>query len=143
MIVDAPGTCAAPYPVDMTAMATFSGTIERRQLPGGASYSVDEDIMITFRINQADAVTYSVTGSLDASCVGASTTVQPDLLQLVVLPAGASCPTAGKLLVVLEGMAHAITYTASGGVRIDVGADGFPDAIYASCEDPQIEQCFE
>jgi hypothetical protein len=139
--VSTPGSCAEPYPTATTIMATFVGSIEKEVLSSGDSYSVDEDIMVTFSVTGAGSVSYAVSGSVDASCADDVADVQT--LQPVVLPPGSACPTGGILVVLLEGMQNRVSYTAGGGVNIDVNGDLVNDASYPSCTDPQIAVCFE
>ena len=46
-----------------------------------------------------------------------------------------ACPSAGTLLVTGDAATTAVEFTASGGVRVDVGDDGTVDAEYESCRE--------
>jgi hypothetical protein len=135
------GTCDAPFPLDQTATATFDGTIEKNIVDTPAAFSVVQDVMMTFRLESDGTTRFTVNGFLDASCVSGVATVQT--LEPVVTGDGAICPTVGEFLIVLDGVEHKIRYTESGGVVFDVGADNVLDAVYPTCDDPLIEQCFQ
>jgi hypothetical protein len=135
------GTCEAPFPLDETAASSFVGTIDKTIVDTAATFSVGENVMMTFRLESDGTTRFTVNGSLDASCVAGVATVQT--LQPVVTAGGEDCPTEGLFLIVLNGELHEIAYTPTGGVEFDVGGDNFVDAVYASCDDPLIEQCFQ
>ncbi len=141
VIVSAPGTCADPYPANQTIMATFVGTLVKTLVPGGELALAEEDLMVTFSVDALGKVTYSVGGSINASCVGAPASVFTSAP--LTLGAGASCPSAGSLGIILNGALHEIAYSSGGGVSIDVDDNGFPDAVYGSCDAPEIGSCFE
>lgn len=77
-----------------------------------------------------DVVT--LTGKLNSTCLGTEVTYTTSTA--LVFPVAAACPNAGVLLVADSVATDRLTYSATGGVDIDLGNNGgAADESYASC----------
>ncbi len=96
------------------------------------------DVTVGITLTGGGGSESTVNGTADTDCAGATTivTVEP-----IVVVGGADCPTAGKVRVTFSDGTSLVTYTATGGIEIDLGDDGSVDETFDSCDDTGLAAC--
>jgi subtilisin-like proprotein convertase family protein len=114
------------YNVTVNGMAGFTDHASGQTLNG----SFTNFVLTDDTTGGSDVI--MLAGMLDSTCLGTAVTYSTPTA--LVFPLNMACPNAGALLVSANAMTDRITYTASGGVQIDLGNNGgAPDETYASC----------
>ncbi|MFI5364735.1 MAG: proprotein convertase P-domain-containing protein, partial [Candidatus Binatia bacterium] len=128
------------YSMTLNGAATFSGASV-----GGTLAAVFTNFVLTDDSTSGnDSVTLN--GKLNSTCLGTEITLDIAPAQAMdaalTVQAGAVCPSAGSLRATQMGITDRVTYTAAGGVQIDLGNNGgAPDESYGSCLDPTLYTC--
>ena len=128
------------YTMTITGAATFSGASV-----GGTLAAVFTSFIFTDDSTSGnDSVTLN--GKLNSTCLGTEITLNIPPAQVMdaalTVQAGAVCPSAGSLRATQMGTTDRVTYTAAGGVQIDLGNNGgAPDKSYDSCLDSSLYMC--
>jgi len=122
------------YRMTLNGMASFTD-----QGSGDSFAGTFTDFALTDDTTSGNDVV-TLDGMVNSTCLG--TTVTYSTPTALVYSAGTPCPTAGSILSTAGGTTDRITFTALGGVEIDLGNNGgIPDDSYASCTDPALRAC--
>jgi hypothetical protein len=79
-----------------------------------------------------------VNGEITSTCFGTAVDFSSD--NPLAVTAGA-CPHSGAVEVSANGTTDLVTYTAGGGVQVDVHNDGSVDQTFGTCHDPALLDC--
>ena len=81
----------------------------------------------------------TIDGQLSSTCLG--TAVMFSTPVALSLTPGVVCPAGGAVLVTESAKTDRLTYTATGGINIDLGNNSTIDEMLAACLDSQLYQC--
>ena len=122
-------------PVVFTMTINGPLTITGPAFGGDFSGNFTDFVFTDDRSSGADVVRLS--GQVNSACFGTPVTyaTQTEL----TIPAGLACPSAGVLLISARGVTDRVSFTATGGVAIDLGNNGgAPDQTFQSCTDSAL-----
>jgi hypothetical protein len=93
-----------------------------------------------FEVSGAGAVAQlSISGLVSSDCIGEVEFVSDQPLRI---DPAAECPLGGALgLSFADDTTHAVRFTATGGLEIDIGADEVVDTSVPSCRDQSLARC--
>ncbi|MBI4516957.1 MAG: hypothetical protein HY699_14195 [Deltaproteobacteria bacterium] len=106
---------------------------------GGTSFDATYDNFeiindATSGVNQVE-----ISGDVTSGCFGGTVTFLTSVP--LNLTGETPCPEAGTVEVISTAGADQVRYTASGGVEVDLGADGTVDEQFPTCTDPRLYEC--
>jgi len=135
--IDSPGSCpGVPLPVGQPFGVVVDATIEASGRGRNVSGSFNVNETVTQNADGSSLV--EATGSVDTECTGP---VSFETIEPLTYPANGDCATGGQMRVSLDEGDSIVTFTASGGLEIDYGADGSVDDTYRSCTDAKLKKC--
>jgi hypothetical protein len=125
-------------PNGCTIDAALNGSVTNADVRVGTQFATDFTNFHVVQHPQAGALLLELNGTVGTDCLGHVTlsTIEP-----VRIASGATCFTAGRLQAQLGDETASVTYTGSGGVDLDFGADGSVDQHFASCTDVPADKC--
>jgi len=106
---------------------------------GGNTAAITYANFLLQAIVGGDSTSVEVGGGVSSACFGGDLTLATP--ELLVVPAGNSCPVDGEVTAAHDSQTDRILYTESGGVDIDAGDDGVVDASFPACYDPRLFMC--
>jgi hypothetical protein len=119
--------------------ATIDGGLQSSDFVAGTDFGADFSAFTVTERPQASDLFLTLDGTVASDCLGDITLTTLDPLKL---DRGSECLGVGRLRTEVDGDTAAITFTAGGGLDIDVGEDGSVDARFASCTDVALDdQC--
>lgn len=89
----------------------------------------DRSVSVTAEGDGASIVEFD--GTAETACAGR---VKVLTLEPIVIPPGATCPTAGSVQVFRDGANAIVSHTGGGGFEIDLGGDGSTDKSHDDCQ---------
>lgn len=129
--------CFTVPPANSPLSVSFKGSINTTDPTTNQPLSIDIDMSLTIKTDST-GTTLDFDGTVNNTCAGS---VKVTTLESLKIATGASCPNAGRIRIKIGSATHEVSYSSSGGVSIDVGADGSVDKSLASCRDAESGSC--
>jgi len=126
--------------LDCGVDALVNGVLTVSDSIAGTAFAQTFDDLSVVEILDGDTFLVGLEGSASTDCLGPVDLVTTEPLRIFSTE---SCPIGGRLQITLhnEGTTSAIVFDSSGGVGLDVGADGSIEEHRDSCVGDTLEQC--
>jgi hypothetical protein len=118
--------------------AVLNGSLTSGDFRVGRRFTTDFTDFHVVQLPQTGALLLGLNGTVGTDCLGNVTLSTSEPLRLT---SADTCFTAGRLEAHLGDGTAAVTYTESGALDLDFGADGSVDQHFATCTDVPTDQC--
>jgi hypothetical protein len=129
---------ATEGPDGCSATATLNGALTAADFRVGTQFTTDFTDFHAIQHPQDGALFLGLNGTVGTDCLGDVTLSTGDPLRIA---RGDSCFTSGRLEAHVADGTVSGTYTGSGGLDLDFGADGSVDRHFATCADVPADRC--